>query len=81
MIKVSSVKIIFNYRVSVLEKCTYKNVCSTTHDSEYTSNEDDNESDPRLKRLLKTDRWTSYQVDAIGNDIEDMKSFLKQSFL
>lgn len=50
-------------------------------DGEYTSNEDDDESDPRPKRLLKTDRWTKLmdKVDATGNDIEDMKSFTKDS--
>ena len=62
-------------------KSPRRRVYAVLQDSEYTSDEDDDVSDPRPKRLLKTDRWTKLmdKVDAIGNDIEDMKSFTKDS--
>ena len=44
-----------------------------------TSDEDD-VSEPRPKRQRKTDRWTELmdKGDTIGNDIEEMKSFIQK---
>ena len=60
-------------------KSPRRRIYAVLQDSD-TSDEDD-VSEPRPKTLLKTDRWTELmdKVDTIGNDIEEMKSFTKDS--